>query len=111
MATGKSRGVSRDLLWTNDSAKNIAWMKTGGCCQITQPVLLCFFSFLSTVLAACGLFKNTFSVGTFFFVMGYLTIRQCSFLKWHFFLFNVKFIWCNPSDIKMYNVLLVFGVF
>lgn len=85
MATGKSRGVSRDLLWTNDSAKNIAWMKTGGCCQITQPVLLCFFSVLSTVLAACGLFKNTFSVGTFFFCNGIFNNKTMLISKMAFF--------------------------
>lgn len=54
---GETRG--RDLLWTNDGAKNIACMKRGACCQISQPVLLSFFfffTFLSTVLGACGLF-------------------------------------------------------
>lgn len=57
---GETRGC--DLLWTNDSAKNIVY------CQKSQPVLLSFFSLLSTVLGTCGLFnKYIFSRDFFLF--------------------------------------------
>lgn len=72
---GETRG--HDLLWTNDSAKNIA------CCQICVTFFFYFPQYCFR--RVWPFFKNTLYVGIFFFVMGYLTLRQCSFLKWHVF--------------------------
>lgn len=47
-----------------------------------------FFFLFSSVLEVCGctsFFFFTFSVGRKFFVMGYLTLRQCSLVKWETF--------------------------